>query len=138
MLGLLLNIFVKLVPGALPRLVTERPDLLIDHAQAYATLLKFEVDSVRRQWVRRIVASAIAMLAFFAFIVLGGVALMMNATVPIKTGAEWILLAIPLCMLVIALISIGISLPKLRAAPLSLREQLLIDLQAIRAATGSQ
>jgi len=59
MVGALLNLLTKWIPGLLPKVVTERPDLLIDHALAYAALAQREIESVKRYWVRRVVDSAL-------------------------------------------------------------------------------
>ena len=39
MFGTVLNLLIKFLPTRLPRLLTERPDLLVDHALAYAAKL---------------------------------------------------------------------------------------------------
>jgi thiosulfate reductase cytochrome b subunit len=135
MLGALLNILAKLLPSALPRLVTERPDLLIDHAQAYAALVKNEIDFIKRQWIRRIVAAAVAFSMALAFVILTGVALMLNATVAINSETGWLLLAIPFALLVVTIISARVATAKLTPSTQSLSAQIQLDLQAIRAAT---
>ena len=38
MFGTLLNLLIKFLPTRLPKLLTERPDLLVNHALAYAAL----------------------------------------------------------------------------------------------------
>jgi hypothetical protein len=78
------------------RLVATQPELLADHAQAYAGLAGEELARAAADWKRRAVlnASALALLSVAA--ALAGVALMLWAVVPAASiQAPWALLAAP-------------------------------------------
>ena len=138
MFGTVLNLLTRFLPPRLPKLLTERPDLLMDHVLAYAALAKSEIESAKRQWIRRMVAGAIALAATLAFIVLVGVAVMLNVTAQPQVGMAWVLYAVPGSMLVIALVSLGIALSKSPPGATSLSAQLQLDRQAFRTAMESR
>jgi len=134
MFGTLLNLLTRWIPSLLPKLVTERPDLIVDHALAYAALAKREIESVKQQLVRRVVAGAVALASALSFVMLAGVALMMCATTPLRADATWVMFAVPGVMLVISLIATVVALSKGKPPSESLGAQVRIDLQAFRAA----
>ena len=138
MVGALLNLLTKWIPGLLPKVVTERPDLLIDHALAYAALAQREIEAVKQNWVRRVVAGAVALAGALSFIVLSGVAMMMCAATDLRADATWVLLAVPGVMLVITLIAVAIALSKGKPRTESLGAQVRIDLKAVRAAIAAR
>lgn len=79
------------------RLMAARPELLADHALAYADLIAEEVDDVSREWKRRMMLSAAALCFVGAALVLAGVAMMLWALAPaVNNPASWILLATPM------------------------------------------
>jgi hypothetical protein len=135
MTGVLINLLAKFLPSALPRLIAERPDLLINHAHAYAALVKTEIGHLSRFWIRRIVASVLAMFAAFAFVVLAGVALMLSVTVPPGTNGTWLLLAVPITLLALCIAAAVVAVSA-KSAPSTqaLCTQIQLDLQALRAA----
>ena len=134
MAGTLLNLLMKWIPGLLPRLLIERPDLLIDHALAYAALAQREVESVKQHWLRRIVAGAVALASALSFVILSGVAMMMCAVEQFRVDATWVLIAVPGAMLVIAVVAAMVALSKGSPRTESLADQVRIDLKAIRSA----
>lgn len=141
MLGTILNTLLRFVPPLLPRLITERPDLLVDHALAYAALAQREIEVAKRRWIRRIVASAIALASWLSFLMLSGVALMLYATTQ-QTGTAWVLWLVPGVMLLLAVISTFVALSSGSngtAGDASLgtqvRDQFRLDMQAFRIAT---
>ena len=136
MVGTLLNLLTKWIPGLLPRIVIERPDLLIDHALAYAALAQREIESVKQHWIRRVVAGAVALASALSFIVLSGVAMMMCAVAQVRVDAIWVLLAVPGAMLVVTLVAAMIALSKGAPPAESLGDQIRIDLRAIRSAVA--
>lgn len=138
MFGTVLNLLARFLPLRLPTLLTERPELLMNHALAYAALAKGEIESAKREWIRRIVAGAIALAAALAFTVLAGVALMLDVTAQPHVGMAWVLYAVPGSMLVVALVSLGVALSKGQPKPISLSEQLQLDMQAFRTAMESR
>jgi hypothetical protein len=140
MLAALINVVTKWIPGLLPKLVTERPDLLIDHALAYAELAKSELEAVKRQVLRRAVAGAIAFAAGLSFFVLAGVALMLCATTQVRADLSWLLLAVPGVMLALTAIASMVALSKGRDADPghSLTDQVRLDVQVFRAAMDAR
>ncbi len=140
MLAALINVATQWIPGLLPKLVTERPDLLIDHALAYAELAKSELESVKRQAVRRVVAGALAFAAALSFLVLAGVALMLCASTQLRADLSWLLLAVPGVMLALTVIATLVATAKGSAAKpgQSLTHQVRLDVQAFRAAMDAR
>ena len=63
-------------------LLATRPQLLADHAQAYAALFNEEFDQARASWQRTAVLQAVALCCVSAAAVLAGVALMLWAISP--------------------------------------------------------
>ena len=138
MVGTLLNLLMKWIPGLLPRLIIERPDLLIDHALAYAALAQREAESVKQHWVRKIVAGAVALASALSFVMLSGVAMMMYAVTQFRVDATWVLIAVPGAMLVITIVASMVALSKGKPRTESLGDQVRIDLKAIRSGIGSR
>jgi len=129
MIGMVLNLLTK----RLPKLLTQRPDLLVDHALAYAALAKDELEAVKRQIIKRAVAGAVALAAGLAFVILSGVALMLWAVSPVLANPVWVLLAVPGVMLLLTVVATLLALSK--GAPAhasSLAMQLRLDAQAFR------
>ncbi|WP_310462202.1 hypothetical protein [Sphaerotilus sp.] len=89
---------------ALLHLITTRPQLLADHAQAYAELANADLDAVTSVWKRQIRLAAVALCSTCVAAVLAGVALMLWAVVPaVQIEAPWALVAAPLLPAVVAL-----------------------------------
>ena len=122
------------LPTLLPRLITERPDLLLDHALAYAALAKSELDYAKAQWIRRVVASAVALASALAFIVLAGVAVMLCVIAQPYANMTWVLYAVPGSMLAVTLIAMMIALSTGQRSTTSISEQIKLDVEAFRAA----
>lgn len=138
MFGTVLNLLSRFLPTLLPKLLIERPDLLVDHLLAYASLAKSEIESVKREWIRRVVAGAVALASALAFVVLLGVAAMLGVSSPIHTDKQWVLYAVPGAMLVVTLISVVVLLSKGRPRTATLGAQLQLDAQAFRAMMESR
>lgn len=136
MLAAFVNALSKWVPSLLPRLLTERPDLLIDHALAYAELAKSELQAVKRDAIRRAVAGGVALFAGLSFFVLAGMALMLQATRELRGDASWILIAVPGVMLVVTVVAAIVASSKGGGSqPVkSLTDQVRLDIKAFRAA----
>ena len=135
MLASILNLVAHWIPGSLPKLVTERPDLLIDHALAYADLAKANLEAVRRRVLRRLVAGAIALASALSFVVLAGVAIMLWATGMVPQDSGWSLFAVPASALILALVAGFVAMSKgagTSATP-SVVDQVRMDIQAFRA-----
>jgi len=87
------------------RLLTTQPQLLVDHAQAYAELMALETARVARQWRRRALLLAAAVFCLLVAAVLTGVALMMWALAPgLSSQGLWTLVLVPLLPLLAALV----------------------------------
>ena len=135
---MVLNLLIRFLPTRLPKLLTERPDLLVDHAIAYAALAKSELESAKREWLRRAVAGSVALASALAFIVLAGVAVMLSVTAQLRVDLSWVLFAVPGAMLVVTLISFAVAMSKGQPRPASLSAQIQLDVQAFRAVMESR
>jgi len=78
-------------------LIATKPQLLADHAEAYADLLGEEFGSASALWKRRALLGAVALCCVGVSAVLAGVALMLWAVIPpADIQAPWALVAAPL------------------------------------------
>ncbi len=85
------------------RLVATQPQLLVDHAEAYAELVAEEIGHVSSAWRLRILLYAVALCSVVVATVLAGVALMLWAIVPFsEMQAPWALVTAPLVPVVAA------------------------------------
>jgi len=79
------------------KLVATQPQLLADHAEAYAALASEELGTVSTALKRGVILGAAALVCLGVAAVLGGVALMLWAiTPPANLLAPWALIATPL------------------------------------------
>lgn len=84
-------------------LLVREPDLLADHAGAYAELLGEEIGVASTHWKRKALLSAVALCSAGVGAVLVGVALMLWAVIPPENmNAPWALIAAPLVPLGLA------------------------------------
>ncbi|MFZ3081656.1 hypothetical protein [Rhodoferax ferrireducens] len=84
-------------------LIATRPQLLADHAEAYAELVATELGQVSAAWRRRALFYAVALACLVAAAVLAGVALMIWAVIPVATmQAPWALVVVPLLPMAVA------------------------------------
>lgn len=78
-------------------LLSTRPQLLADHAEAYAALFSAELGHATAGWKRRAQFGALALCCLGVSVVLAGVALMLWAVnPPAQIHAAWALFAAPL------------------------------------------
>ena len=124
----------KWLPSLLPKLVTDRPDLLLDHALAYAALAESEIECAKRLWIRRAVAGAVALASALAFVVLAGIAVMLCAIAQPYAEMIWVLYVVPGSMLVLALIATMIAMSKGEQSTTSISQQIKLDVETFRAA----
>ena len=119
-------------------LVATQPQLLAEHAEAYAEMVAAEVGTVSAAWKRRAVLNAVALCCLGVAAVLAGVALMLWAVIPpTDIHAPWALLAGPLvpaaaalaCLLTVRLRNAGNS-----ASFDALRAQVRADIVMLREA----
>jgi uncharacterized membrane protein YqjE len=118
-------------------LLMTRPELLSEHAQAYAELAVCEVSDMVSAGRRRLLWSAAALCCATTALVLAGVALMLAVTLPEARGvALWTLLLTPCTPLLGTLVCV-LNLRANDRAPAfaELREQLSTDLQMLKEVT---
>ena len=85
-------------------LVATQPQLLADHAEAYAELVAAEIGTASAAWKRRALLNAVALCCLVVAVVLAGVALMLWAVIPAaQMHAAWVLIAAPLLPVAVAL-----------------------------------
>lgn len=85
-------------------LVATKPQLLVDHAEAYAELVHAELGSASAVWKRRITLGAVGVALLAVGSALAGVAVMLWAVTPAaQLQAAWILFAVPALPIVAAI-----------------------------------
>jgi hypothetical protein len=122
---------------ALLNLVVNRPQLLTEHAEAYAALVTSEVSRWSALWQRRALLRLLAAGSALVGVVLAGVALMLWSALPaVPAQAAWALLGVPLLPLALALACLLATPPAERSAFDVIRQQVDADLALLRQATG--
>ena len=111
-------------------LATTRPQLLVDHAAAYAELVGAELGWASARMQRQAVLAVAATLLLGLALVLGGVALLLCASLPIGAmPAPWALWAVPLAPGVLAaLCALGMKMGEPAQAFEKLKLQARADL----------
>jgi len=117
-------------------LVSTQPQLLGEHAEAYAELLSAELGRVGTDWKRRALLNAVALCSLGVTAMLAGVALMLWAVIPpAQIQAPWALVCAPLVPALLAMACL-LALPRASAggggAFASLRQQLRADMALLR------
>ena len=85
-------------------LLAIKPQLLIDHAQAYTALFSEEFSLARTQWRKAVVLQAVAVSFLAVATVLAGAALMLWAVTPVaQIHTLWLLFVTPLGPLLVAI-----------------------------------
>lgn len=86
------------------RTLASRPDLLADHAGAYAALAQAELGEAARRWRQRLLWGLVVTVLALLALGLGGVALLLAAAVPVeRMPAAWVLVALPASLALLAL-----------------------------------
>jgi lysylphosphatidylglycerol synthetase-like protein (DUF2156 family) len=118
-------------------LLANRPQLLLDHAQAYIALFQEELGLARASWQKQLFWQVVALCSLGTAVVLGGVALMLWAVTPmLQTHVAWVLFAVPLLPLAITALCMRLaSQQNQRAAFANLMAQIDADLSMCRAQT---
>lgn len=110
--------------------LARRPDLVLDHLDAYAALASAQARSAGAALARRAIAAAVAVCAFLVFLVLAGVAIMLGA---LQAQFHWMLVLVPGVMLGLALAAF---LQARRGLPrgmfMALRAQVQADIETLR------
>jgi uncharacterized membrane protein YqjE len=117
------------------RLLTRRPELLAEHAQAYAELAAAELTVASGTWRRQLLLNILALACLCGAALLGGVALMLWAVMPVATStAAWVLWCVPLLPAVIGLVcgAAAQRSPGSTASFHNLRQQLKTDAALLR------
>jgi len=128
---------MALLMHPLLRLVASQPQLLVDHAEAYAELATVEIGQVSADWTRRVVMNAAGLCGLGVAAVLAGVALMLWAVLPLPgTPASWALIVVPLLPFAAALGCLGLARSRGHGAAFdALRRQVRADLAMLREAS---
>jgi len=115
------------------RLIATQPQLLADHAEAYAGLVGEEVSKAATVWKRKAALSAVALCMGGVSLVLIGVAAMLWAVSPADhVHAAWALIAAPAVPAVIAVLCILLSRSGEADAFVDLKQQVAADLSLLR------
>lgn len=116
------------------RMLAQRPELLLEHARAYAELLASQSGQAYAGWQRRAVLGAAALALIVLALGLAGVALMLVAMLPAAAEASrWVLVAVPLLPLLAGLACLAAARARAQADSFAaLRDQLQADLAMLR------
>jgi len=116
-------------------LLAIKPQLLIDHAQAYTALFSEELSLARIQWRKAVILQAVAVSFLCVATVLAGAALMLWAVTPVaQIHTLWLLFATPLVPLVVAIACQLAARKQIqRVAVANLRQQISADMALLRA-----
>lgn len=120
-------------------LIATQPQLLADHAEAYAELLAEEIDDLSATWKRRALLNAVALCSGGVAAVLAGVALMLWAVIPeADMRAPWALIAAPLLPGAVALGCVVAARAR-RGGPAfdNVRQQAAADMAMLREASAA-
>ncbi len=120
-------------------LLATQPQLLAEHARAYAALFNEEFDEAFASWRRSFMLQAVALCCLVVAAVLIGVALMLWAVNPALTGVgPWVLLSVPLLPLIGAVIALMMSRKPIQQPAFSnLTAQLSADMAMLRTASSA-
>lgn len=120
-------------------LVTSQPQLLADHAEAYADLFGEELGAASAQWKRKALLSAVALCGVGVASVLAGVALMLWAVIPpADIQAPWALIIAPLLPLLVAAACVLAARAQPGGAAFdAMRQQVKADVAMLREVSAS-
>lgn len=115
-------------------LLATRPQLLLDHAQAYTALACEEFGLARTAWRQQVLLKAIGLLCLSSAVVLAGVALMLWAVTPVaQIHSLWVLWITPLVPLAVASACLGLARLQSNVADFTnLRNQFNADMALLR------
>ena len=115
------------------RLVATQPQLLADHAEAYASLVSDEIGRSAASLKQRVLLNVVALCLIGVAAVLGGVALMLWATLPPSSmQAPWALIAAPAVPAVVGVICALVGQRQPGDAFAELKQQVAADLVMLR------
>jgi hypothetical protein len=114
--------------------IIRRPDLVGDHLNAYAALLKQETSDASKALAGRFLAWLIALMSVAICVVLSGTALMLGV---LQNQFHWILVAVPGAMALCALGAFAWTKQSVVANHFAnVTSQFANDMSALRVATG--
>jgi hypothetical protein len=115
------------------RLIATQPQLLADHAEAYAGLVSDDLSRTATIWKWRVVYYVVALSLAAVGVVLAGVALMFWAvTPPSNMRAPWALIAGPAIPLLVAVVCILLARRHSIDAFADLKQQAAADMAMLR------
>lgn len=116
--------------------IIRRPDLLINHMSAYASLLAQETNQASQSLVNRVLIWFLVVFSVALCVVLAGVALMLGV---LQNQFHWILVAVPGTMALCALVAFTWAKQTVLADRFAnIKSQLLSDAAALRGAAGNE
>lgn len=117
------------------RVIATNPQLLVDHAEAYAGLVSEEVEKTAASMKHRIVFKAAAAVLALLAVTFAGIALMLYAVSSASAiHAPWLLIATPALPAVVAVVLALVSNRDDGAAFAQLKQQLARDMAMVREA----
>jgi len=121
------------------KLVLARPQLLVDHAQAYGELMAADLGDASAALSRRAILGATAVVCLVVAVILAGVSLMLWAVIPsAQMGAPWMLTVVPLVPLLGSVAGFVFMRGQRQMHPFdNLRTQLRADLDILRESSAS-
>ena len=110
--------------------IVQRPDLVIEHLSAYASLFHKEASSAGSELLARVVAGVVAILALVVFLGLAGTAVMLGF---MQNQFHWVLVTVPGTSLALLVVAIVVALKPLKSERFpELKSQIDSDAQALR------
>lgn len=110
----------------------QRPDLVMDHVSAYSALIGQEGKSAGSQFLKRGMASLVAVMCSAVFMSLAGIALMLGF---LQNQFHWVLVAVPGAALLLTVVAIFVAKKPLPSETFpELKAQLERDTSALRLA----
>lgn len=110
--------------------IVQRPDLVLDHLSAYGALFHEEASSAGSDFLRRVVAWVLTVLAALLFLGLTGTALMLGF---MQNQFHWVLVAVPGFALFLLVVTLVMARKPMRTQRFAeLKAQLDSDAQALR------
>jgi hypothetical protein len=120
------------------RLAATHPQLLADHAAAYAELVGDEMGKTLSAWKRTVLFNALGVGLLLVGTLLTGVALMLWALIPVPDDrAYWALIAVPAIPAAVALLCLLAGRQPVAGAFAEVKQQLAHDLVMLREVSTS-
>ena len=116
------------------RLATRQPQLLADHLEAYSGLVASELGTVATQWKHSATYRVLGYVALGVATLLGAIALMLWAVVPVDAmNQPWLLVMVPLAPALVGVLALIKSATGPRSpAFAALRRQWAADAEMLR------